>query len=185
MKNHHTLRAEAAETAIAVQEAPMVNKLIFVAAGLGALLSALMLFMGADDPATTTMTVFVAMPLIPALCAAILWLSLTFTHKTEARRQSTTAAALMFFLGLIFFLIDWSARFELSLYFAIMLFGWGARLQHQGLKWAALSFLLIAIILRVFDFPGEGFILLVLGALTIAWPFVQNPFIQRTTRSNV
>lgn len=173
MKNHHTARAEAAETAIASQEAPAVNKLIFMAAGLGALLSALMLFLGAGDPATTTMAVFVASPLVPALCAAIVWVPLALSRKTEARRQTSTAAALMFILAIIFFFVEWSARFELSLYFAVMLFGWGTRLHHKAFKWAALPFLVVAIALRLLDFPGEAFILVALGVAMLAWPFLR------------
>ncbi|ALE93117.1 hypothetical protein AOC05_13635 [Arthrobacter alpinus] len=182
MKNHHTARAEAAETAIAVQEAPAVTKLIFVSAGLGALLSALMLFLGAGDPATTSMAVFVASPLIPALCAAIIWVPLALSHKTEARRQTSSAAAVMFVLAIIFFFVEWSARFELSLYFAVMLFGWGVRLQQQQLKWAALPFVAAAIALRVLNFPGEAFVLLILGVAMVAWPFLRQPARPQPTR---
>lgn len=171
MKSHHVIRAEAAETAVAVQEAPAVNKLIFASAGLGAILSAVMLFMGAADPARISMGVFVAAPLVPALCAVAVWIPLSFTERTEARRQSVTAAGLMFILALIFFFIDWSARFELSLYFAVMLFGWGSRLKFKPLKWASLAYVLIAIGLRVLDIPGEAYILALLGAVTVAWPF--------------
>jgi hypothetical protein len=175
MKSHHTVRAEAAETAVAVQEAPAVNKLVFASAGLGAMLSAVMLFLGADNPATTTMGLFVAMPLIPALCAAAVWIPLSLTQRTgrtEARRQTITAAGLMFILAIIFFFIDWSARFELSLYFGVMLFSWGSRLQFKPLKWAALPFVAVAIALRVLDIPGEGYILALLGILTVAWAFL-------------
>ncbi|PYI67896.1 hypothetical protein CVV68_08525 [Arthrobacter livingstonensis] len=176
MKNHHTVRAVAAETAIAVQEAPAVNRLVFATAGLGALLSGLMLLLGAGDPATISAPVFFLTPLVPAFCAALLWLPLSFskrTHPTEARRQSVSAAGLMFILAIIFFFIEWSARFELSLFFAVMLFAWGSRLKFQPLKWAALPYVAAAILLRLLDFPGEAIILLVLGALTIAWPFVR------------
>ncbi|WP_104086398.1 hypothetical protein [Arthrobacter sp. GMC3] len=173
MKNPQVTPAKAAQTAIAAQEAPTVSKLIFLAAGVGALFSALMLFLGAGDPATTSMTVFVASPLVPALSAAIVWIPLALSPKTEARRQTTTAAALMFILAIIFFFIEWSARFELSLYFAVMLFGWGARLQYQALKWAALPFLVAAVALRVFAFPGEAFVLVALGIAAIAWPFLR------------
>jgi len=169
MTNPQITGASATQNAIAAQEAPVVNRLIFLAAGVGALLSALMLFLGAGDPATTSPAVFVASPLVPALCAAIVWIPLSISRKTEARRQTTTAAALMFILAIIFFFIEWSARFELSPYFAIMLFGWGARLQHKALKWAALPFLAVAVALRVLSFPGEAFVLLALGAATIAW----------------
>lgn len=173
MKNYHTVRAVAAETAVAVHEAPAVNRLVFVSAGLGALLSAVMLFLGAGDPAAAGMAVFVAAPLVPALCAAVVWVPLSFTHRTEARRQTTTAAALMFVVAVIFFFVDWSARFELSLFFAVMLFAWGSRLQFRALKWAALPYLASAVALRLLDFPGEAFVLVVLGALTIAWPFAR------------
>jgi hypothetical protein len=171
MKNHHTLRAEAAETAVAVEEAPAVSGLVFMAAGLGALLSALMLFLGAGDPATISAPVFFLTPLLPAICAALLWLPLSFTHRTEARRQTVTAAGLLVIVGAIFFFVEWSARFEISLFFALMLFAWGSRLKHATLKWAALPYLAAAIALRVFDFPGEAMVLVVLGALTCVWPW--------------
>jgi len=165
--------AGAAQKAIAAQEAPVVNKLIFLAAGVGALFSALMLFLGAGDPATTSPALFLASPLVPALSAAIVWIPLALSHKTEARRQTSTAAALMFILAIIFFFVEWSARFELSLYFALMLFGWGTRLQHKALKWAALPFLAVSIALRVLTFPGEAFVLVALGVAVIAWPFLR------------
>lgn len=171
MKNHHTLRAEADETAIAVQEAPAVNGLVFMTAGLGALLSALMLFLGAGDPATISAPVFFLTPLLPGMCAALLWAPLSVTKGTEARRQTISAAGVLVIVGAIFFFVEWSARFELSLFFALMLFAWGSRLKHNPLKWAALPYLAAAIALRVFDFPGEAFILVALGALTIVWPF--------------
>ncbi|WP_449373976.1 hypothetical protein [Arthrobacter psychrolactophilus] len=169
MKNHHTLRAEAAETAIAVEEAPAVNGLVFLTAGLGALLSALMLLLGAGDPATISAPVFFLTPLLPAICAALLWLPLSFTKGTEARRQSISAAGVLVIVGAMFFFVEWSARFELSLFFALMLFAWGSRLKHTPLKWAALPYLIVAIALRVFDFPGEAFVLLALGVATIGW----------------
>lgn len=169
MKNHHILRAEAAETAIAVEEAPAVNGLVFLIAGLGALLSSLMLFLGAGDPATISAPVFFLTPLLPAICAAFLWLPLSFTKGTEARRQSTSAAGVLVIVGAMFFFVEWSARFELSLFFALMLFAWGSRLKHTPLKWAALPYLAAAIALRVFDFPGEAFVLLALGVATIGW----------------
>lgn len=176
MKNHHTLRAEAAETAVAVQEAPAVNGLVFMGAGIGALLSALMLFLGAGDPATISAPVFFLTPLLPAICAALIWLPLSFSKRTgtdgaEARRQSISAAGVLVVVGAIFFFVEWSARFELSLFFALLLFAWGSRLKHTPLKWAALPYLIAAMALRVFDFPGEAFILVVLGAVTVAWPF--------------
>lgn len=176
MKNHHTLRAEAAETAIAVQEAPAVSGLVFMAAGLGALLSALMLFLGAGDPATISAPVFFLTPLLPAICAALIWLPLSFSKKTgtdgaEARRQTTSAAGVLVIVGAIFFFVEWSARFELSLFFALLLFAWGSRLKHTPLKLAALPYLAAAVLLRIFDIPGEAFIMVVLGVLTVAWPF--------------
>lgn len=176
MKNHHTLRAEAAETAIAVQEAPALSGLVFMAAGLGALLSALMLLLGAGDPATISAPVFFLTPLLPALCAALIWLPLSFTkgageEGAEARRQSISAAGVLVIVGAIFFFVEWSARFELSLFFALLLFAWGSRLKHTPLKWAALPYLAAAIALRVADFPGEAFVLVALGVLTVAWPF--------------
>lgn len=177
MKNHHTLRAEAAESAIAVQAAPAVNGLVFIAAGLGAVLSALMLLLGAGDPATISAPVFFLTPLLPAFCAALIWLPLSFSKKVgtagaEARRQTISAAGVLVIVGAIFFFVEWSARFELSLFFALLLFAWGSRLKYTPLKWAALPYVVAAIALRVFDFPGEAFILVLLGAVTIAWPFV-------------
>lgn len=177
MKNHHTLRAEAAESAVAVQEAPAVSGLVFIAAGLGALLSALMLLLGAGEPAIISAPVFFLTPLLPAICAALIWLPLSFSKKTgtdgaEARRQTISAAGVFVIVGGIFFFVEWSARFELSLFFALLLFAWGSRLKHTPLKWAALPYLAAAIVLRVFDFPGEALLLVVLGAVTIAWPFV-------------
>lgn len=113
--------AETAETAIAVQEAPALNKLVFFAAGLGALLSALAALLGAGDPSVGSLRVFFATPLIPVLCAGLLWLLFSFTKGSEARRQSVAAAGL-------------------SPSFALMPFAWGSRLQHRELKWAALPF---------------------------------------------
>lgn len=159
-------------SAVAAEEAPAVNRLVFMAAGLGALLSALMLFLGSGNPATISMPVFVITPLIPVICAVLLWLPLSFTKGTEARRQTISAAGVLVVVAAMFFFVEWSARFELSLYFALMLFAWGSRLKHTPLKWAALPFLAAAIALRVFDFPGEAFILVILGALTVAWPFI-------------
>ncbi|MDO5752971.1 hypothetical protein [Arthrobacter sp.] len=159
-------------SAIAAQEAPAVNRLVFMAAGLGALLSALLLLLGSGNPATISMPVFVMTPLIPAICAALVWLPLSLTKGTEARRQSISAAGVLVVVAAMFFFVEWSARFELSVYFALMLFAWGSRLKHTPLKWAALPYLAAAIILRVFDFPGEALVLALLGALTIAWPFI-------------
>ncbi|MDJ0312763.1 hypothetical protein [Arthrobacter sp. H35-D1] len=159
-------------SAVAAQEAPAVNRLVFMAAGLGALLSGLLLLLGSGDPATISMPVFVLTPLIPVICSILLWLPLSFTKGTEARRQTIAAAGVLVVVAAMFFFVEWSARFELSLYFALMLFAWGSRLKHTPLKWAALPYLAAAIALRVFDFPGEAFILLVLGALTVAWSFI-------------
>ncbi|AIY01904.1 hypothetical protein ART_2305 [Arthrobacter sp. PAMC 25486] len=143
-----------------------------MAAGLGAVLSGILMLLGSNDPATVSMPVFVLAPLIPALCALLLWLPLSFTEKTEARRQTVSAAGVLVVLGAVFFFVEWSARFELSLYFALMLFAWGSRLKFASLKWAALPYLAAAILLRVLEFPGEAFILLILGALTIVWPIL-------------
>lgn len=170
------------QSAIAAQEAPAVNGLIFTVAGLGALFSGLLLFLGSGNPAAISTPVFILAPLIPAICAVLLWLPLSLTRRTvagqssasrtEARRQTVSAAGVLVILGAIFFFVEWSARFELSLYFSIMLFAWGSRLKHTPLKWAALPYLAAAIALRALDFPGEALLLLVLGALTVAWPFL-------------
>ena len=143
-----------------------------MAAGLGALLSALMLLLGSGDPTSISTPVFFLAPLVPAVCAVALWLPLSFTKGTEARRQSISAAGVLVIVAAMFFFVEWSARFELSLYFALMLFAWGSRLKHTPLKWAALPYLAAAIVLRVFDFPGEALVLALLGALTVAWPFI-------------
>ena len=75
----------------------------------------------------------------------------------EARRQSVTAACLMFILALIFFVVDRGTGFLFSLFFAVMLFGWGSRLKQPLLKWAALPYLAVALWgLRFLDIPGEG-----------------------------
>lgn len=160
------------QSAIAAQEAPLVNGRVFVAAGLGALLSALLLLLGAGDPATISTPVFFLAPMIPAFCAVLLWLSLKFTPTTEARRQTTAGAGALAIVGVVFFFVEFSVRFELSIYFALMLLAWGIRLKFAPLKWAALPYLAAAIVLRVFDFSGEALVLAALGALTIAWPFV-------------
>ena len=148
-----------------------MNRLVFMAAGLGALLSALLLLLGSGNPATISMPVFVMAPLVPAICAVLLWWPLSLTKGTEARRQSISAAGVLVIVAAMFFFVEWSARFELSVYFALMLFAWGSRLKHTPLKWAALTYLAAAIALRVFDFPGEALVLAILGALTVAWPF--------------
>lgn len=150
----------------------MVSGWVFTAAGLGAVLSGILMLLGSNDPATVSMPVFFLAPLVPAIAAFLLWLPLSFTNKTEARRQTVSAAGVLAIVGAMFFFVEYSARFELSLYFALMLFAWGSRLKFAALKWAALPYLAAAIVLRVFDFPGEAFILVVLGALTIAWPFL-------------
>lgn len=160
------------QSAIAAREAPLVNGRVFVAAGLGALLSALLLVLGSGDPATISTPVFFLAPMIPAISALVLWLPLSFTTKTEARRQTTSAAGALAIVAVVFFFVEFSARFELSLYFPLMLLAWGSRLKYAPLNWAALPYLAAAIALRVFDFPGEALVLAALGALTIAWPFV-------------
>ncbi|MFB9164250.1 MULTISPECIES: hypothetical protein [Arthrobacter] len=159
------------QSAIAAQEAPLVNGRVFMVAGLGALLSALLLLLGSGDPATISAPVFFLTPMIPAICAVLLWLSLKFTPKTEARRQTTAAAGALAIVGVVFFFVEFSVRFELSLYFALMFLAWGVRLKFAPLSWAALPYLAAAIVLRVLDFPGEALVLAVLGALTIAWAF--------------
>ncbi|MFQ4148337.1 hypothetical protein AAGW05_06520 [Arthrobacter sp. LAPM80] len=160
------------QSAIAAQEAPAVSGRVFMLAGLGALLSALMLLLGSGNPETISAPIFFLAPLVPAICAVALWLLLSFTPKTEARRQTISAAGVLVVVSAIFFFVEWSARFELSLYFPFMLIAWGSRLKHTALKWAALPYLAAAVLLRVFDFPGEPLILAILGAGTIAWPFV-------------
>lgn len=160
------------QSAIAAQEAPLVNGRVFVTAGLGALLSALLLLLGSGDPATISAPVFFVAPMIPALCALLLWLPLSFTPRTEARRQTTSAAGALAIVAAVFFFVEFSVRFELSLYFPLMLLAWGSRLKFAPLSWAALPYLAAAIVLRVFDFPGEALVLAALGILTIAWPFI-------------
>ncbi len=160
------------QSAIAAQEAPLVNGRIFMTAGLGALLSALLLLLGSGDPATISTPVFFLTPMIPAICAVLLWLTLSFTPKTEARRQTTSAAGALAVVAAVFFFVEFSARFELSLYFPLMLLAWGIRLKFAPLSWAALPYLAAAIVLRVFAFPGEALVLAALGALAIAWPFI-------------
>lgn len=150
----------------------MVSGWVFMTAGLGAVLSGILLLLGSNDPATVSMPVFVLTPLVPGLCAMLLWLPLSFTEKTEARRQTVSAAGVLVVLGAAFFFVEWSVRFELSLFFALMLFAWGSRLKCASLKWAALPYLAAAIVLRLVEFPGEALILLVLGALTVAWPIL-------------
>lgn len=200
MKNPHTVRAEAGEAAIAAQVDPTVTTLIFVSAGLGALLSALMLLLGAGDPATISMGVFVATPLIPALCAALVWVALSIQQGTskgsstdastdassnsssaaEARRQTTSAAGVLLVLAIIFFFIDWSARLDVSLFFAVMLFAWGSRLKNAELKWAALPYAAVSIALAFLDMPGT-IVVAILGVLTIAWPFVRKTLTSRAS----
>lgn len=188
MKNPHTVRAEAAETAIAAQVDPTVSTLIFASAGLGALLSALMLLLGAGDPATISMGVFVATPLIPALCAALVWVALSIlkgsskgsSTAAEARRQTTSAAGVLLVLAIIFFFIDWSARLDLSLFFAVMLFAWGSRLKNAELKWAALPYAAVSVGLAFLDMPGTV-IVAILGVLTIAWPFARKTLTSRAS----
>jgi hypothetical protein len=170
MKSHHTIRAEAAETEIAVQEAPMVGKLVLASAGLGALIWGVLLTVG---PAPFGAWVL-AFPAVSVVCAALVWIILSLTKRTEARRQSVTAACLMFILAIIFFVIDRGAGFLFSAFFAVMLFGWGSRLKQPWLKWAALPYLAVAAGLRFLDIPGEGVILLVLGVATIAWALLAN-----------
>lgn len=146
----------------------MVGKLAIASAGLGALIWGVFLAIG---PAPFGAWVL-AFPLVSTVCATVVWITLSFTKRTEARRQSVTAACLMFILALIFFVIDRGSGFEFSLFFAIMLFGWGSRLQQRELKWAALPYLVVALALRFLPVPGAAVILLVLGAATIAWPFL-------------
>ncbi len=160
------------QSAIAVQEAPLVNGRVFLAAGLGAILSGVMILLGSNDPANVGSTVFMLAPLVPAVCAVLLWLSMKFTEKSEARRQTVSAAGVLAIVAAAFFLVEWSARFELSLYFALMLLAWGSRLKFAPLMWAALPYLAASILLRIFDFPGESLVLLAVGALTMAWPLV-------------
>lgn len=160
------------QSSIAAQDAPVVSRWVFMAAGLGAILSGILMLLGSNDPATISMPVFFLAPLVPAVAAFLLWLPLSFTEKTETRRQTVSAAGVLAIVGAVFFFVEYSARFELSLYFALILFAWGSRLKFAGLKWATLPYLAAAIALRVFDFPGEAFILVVLGALTVAWPFL-------------
>lgn len=196
MKNPHTVRAEAGEAAIAAQVDPTVTTLIFVSAGLGALLSALMLLLGAGDPATISMGVFVATPLIPALCAALVWVALSIQQGTskgsstdassnsssaaEARRQTTSAAGVLLVLAIIFFFVDWSARLDVSLFFAVMLFAWGSRLKNAELKWAALPYAAVSIALAFLDMSGT-IVVAILGVLTIAWPFVRKTLTSRAS----
>jgi len=159
------------QSAIAAQEAPLVNGRVFLAAGLGAILSGVMILLGSNNPANIGSTVFMLAPMVPAFCALLLWISLKFTDKTEARRQTVSAAGVLAIVAAAFFMVEWSARFELSLYFALMLLAWGSRLKFAPLMWAALPYLAASILLRVFDFPGEALVLLALGVLTMAWPF--------------
>ena len=146
----------------------MVRMLVLATAGLGALIWGVLLTVG---PAPFGAWVL-AFPAVSVVCAALLWIILSLTKRTEARRQSVTAACLMFILALIFFVVDRGTGFLFSLFFAVMLFGWGSRLKQPLLKWAALPYLAVALGLRFLDIPGAGIILLLLGALTIAWPFL-------------
>ena len=149
----------------------MVSGRVFLAAGLGAVLSGMLMLLGSNDPATVSTAVFLLAPLVPAICAVLLWLPLSLTEKTEARRQTVSAAGVLVMVGAGFFFVEWSARFELSLYFALMLFAWGSRVKFAPLKWAALPYLAAAVVLRIVDVPGEALILVLLGAVTMAWPF--------------
>ena len=149
-----------------------MNSLVFLVAGLGALLSSLLLLLGSGEPATISMPVFVMAPLIPVICAVVLWLPLSLTKGSEARRQTISAAGVLVIVGAMFFFVEWSARFELSLYFPLILLAWGSRLKYAPLTWAALPYVAAAVVLRIFALPGEALILAVLGALTVAWPFV-------------
>lgn len=159
-------------SAIVAQEAPLVNGRVFVAAGLGAVLSGVMILLGSNNPAHAGSAVFALAPMVPAASAVLLWASLKFTEKTPARRQTVSAAGVLAIVAAAFYLLEWSARFELSLFFALMLFAWGSRLKFAQLMWAALPYLAVSILLRVFGFPGEAMVLLALGALTMAWPLV-------------
>lgn len=160
------------QAAIAAKEAPLVNGRVFQAAGLGAVLSGVMMLLGSNDPANIGAAVFALAPMVPAACALLLWVSLKFTEKTEARRQTVSAAGVLAIVAAAFFIVEWSARFELSLYFSLMLLAWSSRLKFPPLMWAALPYLAAAILLRIFDFPGEALVLVALGATTIAWPFL-------------